>query len=412
LFWVAAMGWAHDAPPQVRVQVQLRTTPTTMRALVRIPLEAVRDVAFPEVAGGYLDVEKTAPLLPGLAKIWVADWLKVYEDGSAVAAPRVVATQISILSDRSFGVFESAEARLRAPLPENSERLFWKQVFFDVELAYAIRSAESGFAIRPDFANLGERVDTVVHFRDRTFLVAGDQEVFPLDPSWFQAAWLFVRLGFIHILEGVDHLLFLLCLVIPNRRFLALVGVATAFTAAHSLTLIASALGMTLDALWFPPLVEFVIAASIVYMALANIVGGGGHGSWMLAFGFGLVHGFGFSFALRESMQFAGSHLLTSLLSFNVGVELGQLFALCLMVPAVVGVFRYVVAERMGTIILSALIAHTGWHWMWERGEQLRKYTFSAPVINAAFLAMTLRWLMVLMLIYGAYWAIRRWRAS
>ena len=92
----------------------------------------------------------------------------------------------------------------------------------------------------------------------------------------------------------------------------------------------------------------------------------------MVAFGFGLVHGFGFSFALRETLQFAGAHLLTSLLSFNIGVELGQLLVLLALVPALDLLFRYVVAERIGTIILSALVAHTGWHWMTERWERLR----------------------------------------
>jgi hypothetical protein len=89
-----------------------------------------------------------------------------------------------------------------------------------------------------------------------------------------------------------------------------------------------------------------------------------------MAFGFGLVHGFGFSFALRESLQFAGSHLLTSLLSFNLGVELGQLAVLVVMVPALQLLFRFVVSERIGTIILSALIAHSAWHWTGERWER------------------------------------------
>src|SRR6202163_1600651 len=107
---------------------------------------------------------------------------------------------------------------------------------------------------------------------------------------------------------------------------------------------------------------------SIVYMALENIVGGATvRRRWMIAFGFGLVHGFGFSFALRETLQFAGSHLLTSLLSFNIGVELGQLLVLLLLIPALEALFRYVVAERIGTIILSALVTHTAWHWMVER---------------------------------------------
>ncbi len=410
LFVLAMMAQAHDAPAQVTVHLHVRPSGRTMQVLARIPLEAVRDVDFPVVEGRYLDVSALGPRLAGLAKIWVADPLAFYEDGVPVGAARVVATQISLESDRSFATYEQAEAHLRAPLPANSEKLFWKQVFFDVALEYPIRNTRASFHIRPGFADLGERVNTVLHFGERTFLLSGDQEVFPLDPSWFEAAWLFVRLGFFHILDGVDHLLFLLCLVIPCRQFRTLVGVVTAFTVAHSLTLLASALGMAPDVLWFPPFVELAIAASIVYLALANIVGSTGSHAWALAFGFGLVHGFGFSFALRESMQFAGSHVVAALLAFNVGVELGQLLALAVMVPVIVLLFRHVVAERMGTILLSALIAHTGWHWMWERAEQLRKCTFAMPLFNAVTLALALRWMIVLMILWGGYWLVRRWQ--
>ena len=162
--------------------------------------------------------------------------------------------------------------------------------------------------------------------RVRAFEFDGDPGLVRLDPRWYQAALRFVAAGFLHILDGTDHLLFLLCLVIPFRRFRALIPVVTAFTVAHSITLIASAYDLAPDALWFPPLIETLIAISIVYMALENIVGSSTvQRRWMIAFGFGLVHGFGFSFALRETLQFAGSHLLTSLLSFNIGVELGQI---------------------------------------------------------------------------------------
>ena len=152
--------------------------------------------------------------------------------------------------------------------------------------------------------------------------------------------------------------------------------VVTAFTVAHSITLIASAYGLVPDRLWFPPLIETLIAASIVYMALENIVGAStNRRRWMVAFGFGLVHGFGFSFALRENLQFAGSHLLTSLLAFNFGVELGQLAVLAAATSRYSNLFfRFVVDERMGTIILSALVAHTGWHWMIERFDHLRQF--------------------------------------
>ena len=379
-----------------------------MHVLARIPLEAVRDVDFPATASGYLDVARLAPSLPGLAKIWLAGAIELYEDGARTAAPRITATQLSLPSDRSFATYAEAGARLHAALPASEEKLVWKQLFFDVALEIPIHRHNADFALRPAFANLGESVQTVLHIGNRTLLLTGDQDAFPLNPTSMQAAGLFLRLGFVHIPGGVDHLLFLLCLVIQSRRFRPLLWVITAFTIAHSLTLIASALGLAPGALWFPPAVELAIALSIVFLALANIAGQGGHNSWMLAFAFGLVHGFGFSFALRESMQFAGPHLAAALLSFNIGVELGQLTALAVMAPAIGALFRYVVPERMGTIILSALGAHTGWHWMWERGEILSKYSFTAPALNAANAALALRWLMLGMAFSAIVWCLRR----
>jgi hypothetical protein len=175
------------------------------------------------------------------------------------------------------------------------------------------------------------------------------------------------------------------------------------------MTLLASAYNLAPDALWFPPLIETLIAISIVYMALENIAGGAGlQRRWMMAFGFGLVHGFGFSFALRQTMQFAGSHLLTSLLSFNVGVELGQLLVLALLVPLLGVFFRFAVAERTGTIILSALVAHTAWHWMTERAGRLSEYRFAWPLLTAGTVAAILHWLTLAVLAALVIWLARK----
>ncbi|MEI9984425.1 MAG: HupE/UreJ family protein [Aliidongia sp.] len=116
-------------------------------------------------------------------------------------------------------------------------------------------------------------------------------------------------------------------------------------------------------------MIETGIAASIVYMALENIVGADLRHRWIIAGLFGLVHGFGFSSALKDQLQFAGSHLLVSLFSFNLGIEIGQLAVLCLFIPALALLFRGAMSGRMGIIVLSALVAHTAWHWMIERGE-------------------------------------------
>jgi hypothetical protein len=98
--------------------------------------------------------------------------------------------------------------------------------------------------------------------------------------------------------------------------------------------------------------------------------------------------------------------LLTSLLSFNLGVELGQLLVLALLIPALEVLFRVIVAERMGTIILSALVAHTAWHWLVERADRLRQYQFTLPAFNAARLAIALRWLMLVIVLAGLAWLI------
>ena len=364
---------AHEIPSEVVARMLARAEGRSFQLLVRVPLNSMRDVEVPEFGPGYLDMEALSPQLPELAAQWIVPFVEIYENAARLPAPKLAATQVSLPSNRSLASFDQAVMHVSGPRPASAENLIWDQVLFDVLLEYPILSETSGFSIRPRLDHLADRVMTAMRFElpggvTRAYQFSEDPGRVPLDPSWTQAAWRFVKLGFVHILDGADHLLFLFCLVIPLRRLRPLVLIVTSFTIAHSVTLIASAVGFAPDALWFPPLVETLIAVSIVYMALENIVGTARR-RWLVALGFGLVHGFGFSFALRETLQFAGSHLVTSLLAFNVGVELGQLFVLVLLVPALAGLFRFVVAERVGTIILSALAAHHAWHWSLDRAE-------------------------------------------
>jgi HupE / UreJ protein len=446
-----ALPSAHDIPNDVTIQTFLKPEGQRLRLAVRVPLQAMRDMDYPKPRetrnADLLDLAHADATLRDAATLWVADYLDLYENGEQLAAPRVVSVRAALQSDKSFASYDEAIVHLTGPgLPEQTE-FFWSQGLLDVLFEYPIHSDQSRFSIQPRLARLGIRTLTVLRFLPpggavRGFEFFGDPGLVQLDPRWHQAALQFVKLGFLHILDGTDHLLFLLCLVIPFRRVRSLVAVVTAFTVAHSITLIASAYNFAPDALWFPPLIETLIATSIVYMALENIVfaGGGTHrtpsthsthpstssgralmmipsnhegpaGSalkrrWLVTFGFGLVHGFGFSFALRQTLQFAGSHLLTSLLSFNIGIELGQLLVLVLLIPALDLLFRYLVAERMGTIILSALVAHTAWHWMGDRWELLRRFRFEWPAIDAAFMTGALRWMMLLVVAAGLYWLV------
>ena len=89
-----------------------------------------------------------------------------------------------------------------------------------------------------------------------------------------------------------------------------------------------------------------------------------------------------------------------------MGVELGQLLMLLIFIPALELLFRFGVAERMGTIILSALVAHIAWHWMIDRGNVLRQYRFTWPVLTATFLASAVRWTMVGVILAAILWLV------
>ncbi|MGQ0733695.1 MAG: HupE/UreJ family protein [Acidobacteriota bacterium] len=413
---------AHEIPNEVTIQTFVKPAGSRLVFLVRAPLKAMREMDVPRRGAGFVDLARVDRVLHDSATLWIADFVKLYENGRQLPYPTVAATRISLPSDRSFETFERAQEHLASPpLPESTD-LMWEEGLLDVAFEFPIASDQSKFAISPGLTRLGQRVNVVLRFlppggAERAFDMHGDPGIVQLDPRWHQAALRFVEDGFFHILDGIDHLLFLLALVIPFRRVGSLVAVVTSFTIAHSVTLIASAYDMAPDALWFPPLVETLIAVSIVYMAFENIVWAARaerapgpidrltlERRWAVAFAFGLVHGFGFSFALRESLQFAGSHLLTSLLSFNVGVELGQLLVLVVLVPSLALLFRVVVAERIGAIILSGLIAHTGWHWATERWTDLMRFPW--PTFDLASLLTGVRLLLLTVAAAGLVWLL------
>jgi hypothetical protein len=372
------LAQAHEVPSDVTVRMLVRPEGDRVRVLVRAPLEAMQDITFPTVGPGYLDVPRAAPQLRDAAQLWLVDNLDLFEAERRLPLS-IVAVRASIPSDRSFAEYDTAFAHFSAaPLAAGLD-LPWQQALLDVQLEAPIESASSLFSLDARTGRLGMRVVNAVRFFgangvERVYQIEGDAGAVPLDPRWHQAMLRFLVLGFEHILGGADHLLFLLCLVVPFRRQMrALIWIVTAFTAGHSVTLMASAYGLAPSGLWFPPLVETLIALSIFYMCVENVVCVQPRTRWPIALGFGLVHGFGFSFALTNTLQFAGDHVLTSLLAFNVGIELGQLLALVLLVPALNALFRYVDA-RIGGIVIAVVVGHTAWHWLAERFAALRSF--------------------------------------
>jgi hydrogenase/urease accessory protein HupE len=194
------------------------------------------------------------------------------------------------------------------------------------------------------------------------------------EPAWRRAA-AFVRLGVEHILSGLDHLAFLLAVLLGAPSLRRVVQLVTSFTVAHSLTLAAAALGAFTVS---PRIVEPLIAASVAAVALENLwllrAGAspaarerGLRRRWLLTFAFGLVHGLGFAGAL-EALALARGDLALALVSFNVGVELGQVAVTATVVPLLALVRRSSATVARATPRLgSAALAALGVLWLAER---------------------------------------------
>jgi len=194
--------------------------------------------------------------------------------------------------------------------------------------------------------------------------LSGLQKAAPEPPPSF---WGFLRLGIAHIWTGYDHLLFLFGLLVVCRSFRSIVGIISCFTVAHSITLALA----TLNIVAIPSsVIEPMIAASIFYVGVENLVRRGAEprGRWAVTFGFGLIHGFGFASVLRElGIGSNGRGLAMPLFTFNLGVEIGQVSIALLVLPVVWQLRKNPGFVRLGVPILSALVALAGLYWFLER---------------------------------------------
>lgn len=199
----------------------------------------------------------------------------------------------------------------------------------------------------------------------------------PEDFSALQVFWNYLTLGYEHILEGLDHLLFVFALLLLVQTPRRLIGAVTAFTVAHSITLALASLGV----LTVPgPPVEAVIALSITFLALEILKQDKTAPSltqrapWIVAFGFGLLHGLGFAGALSD-IGLPDGDIPLALLAFNVGVEFGQLTfvfavlaiyaALTKIIPTVATQLRH--PRSVGMTTMGYAIGFISLYWLVQR---------------------------------------------
>lgn len=284
--------------------------------------------------------------------------LAVRADG-ARCAPTVQRLEIDAHSDGAYAVL-----RLAGDCPRAA------QVHVDYSLLFDADARHRGIA----------RLDLGGEVRGAIFSPAQSSQAFSRADA---PAWLTLRRfgadGVRHILTGWDHLLFLLALLLPvmlvregrrwtgisppRRALRDIIGLVTAFTLAHSVTLtLATLQWIALPSRW----VETAIAASVLLAAIDNLVPILPRRRWLVAFAFGLVHGLGFASVLVD-LALPPAKLAISLVGFNLGVEVGQLAAVALVVPVLFALRARRLYPRIAVGALSAVIAVLALGWLIER---------------------------------------------
>ena len=429
---LAALGRpvpAHDLPGELLITGYIKPEGERLALLLRVPLALFEGVGLPKRGPGYLDL---ASIEEGLDRsaLAVARAFVLHEDGERIAPERAL-VQVAMPSDTSFADFETARAHILAPPLPDETNVFWNQGYLDVYLDYAILSQHGSFALdiraAPGLAGL-LKLDIAFLPPDgpaRVFEVHGGHGWLELDPDRAWVAARFIDLGAARALTSIEAALLLLCLVLPFRLRQAwhLVAALCAFGLSHSLALWVISAGLLPDAPWVSPLVNMLIALSILGLALDNIVvawlGRPEAGSlrlrWLPALVLGALFGFGFAAALAPELQFAGGHVAVALFAFSLGLEVGQIALLLVAVPGLWLLLRNVTAWRIGVVLISALIAHLAWHWAEERLVALKFVRW--PELEAAWPGMLLALTLALagagaLLLLRQLWRRRRARES
>ncbi len=344
-----------------------------LRVLIRLPMAyLVADKLGPEQTDGsrtpapystnvteegtlvhYLDADALRRDPGGLARL-IGEGHVMRSGGKALVPQLGRLRAYPALKQVPFATLNEADSALDGEIyPADFEVTYVGDTIIDAEIIYRTpdglgdytieSSLNPGLPGQEDTANL-----VLVHgagdpliFRVRGLL----SEPIAVSHSLFDAVLTFVTEGVRHILEGADHVLFVVCLVLGARLIKDLLWRITGFTLGHSVTLALGFFGFVPQAAWFVPLVEIGIALSIVYAAIIAIGEKQLKSTILVTTLIGLLHGLGFSFVLREILKLDAPNIWQSLLAFNLGVEIGQVAIALVIWPSLWALTRYLPAK-------------------------------------------------------------------
>jgi hypothetical protein len=370
----SALANGGDLPPEVVLQAFAKPEDGRLRLLVRVPLVLLSSFGLPKRGVGYLDLARIDDKLKEAAAA-TGRQIELREDGAPLI-PVARQARISVLSDRSFGSYATALAHTEGPRLAADTDLFWNQGFFDTEFEYPLVSSRADISLRMNVApELGQRLKLRLEFLPvggpgRSYVLPGGSGWVALDPRWYEAAWLFMKAGFVDAF-AIDRFVFLLCMVAPFRQFRGLLAVVMVMTGLQALTLTASGEGAAPGIRWLAALFDTGLAAAVVLLAIGNLAAPSLRLRWFIGALVGALGGFGLGRLLADAGQFAGTHTLVSVVSFNVGVALGEVVSLVLALAALRLLFACVLGPLLGVIVLSAVLGHVSWHWMMDGVHEL-----------------------------------------
>lgn len=318
----------------------------------------------------------------GLGQI-AARGLKLEADGQQLR-PSVLAVRAYPIGDQpGFATLDEAKAAFSTGpvFPDNIPEIYVGDTLVDVLIDYDAGGRVTSYALSstldPNIPGQDTTANAILDYGPGGVKVFRAQglltESVTITGSHASAAWTFIVEGVHHILGGLDHVLFVLCIVIGATGLRSLVSRVTGFTLGHSVTLTAGFLGYVPTGAWFIPTVELGIALSIIYAAAVAILTEEGHPArertmFFVTFAIGMVHGLGFSFVLHEILKIDSPNLWQSLLSFNVGVEIGQLAIVLVAWPALLLLRRLnVTAWQYSRLALALACIVIAGYWTYER---------------------------------------------
>ncbi len=383
--WAVANG--SDLPPEIVLQGFVKLEDGRAHLLVRLPLLLFSNFSLPKRGPGYLDLENIEPKLKQVANA-TSHLVELSENGVTLA-PTTRDVQLSLLSDRSFASYSNALAHLQGPALPVSTDLFWNQGFFDAHFEYSLQSRPPNLWLRVNVPpEVGQRVKLQLEYLPdgetaRSYEISGDAGWVPLDPRWYEAAWLFVKAGFADAF-AIDRFVFLLCLIAPFRQFRGALTLILVLAGLQAITLTAVAEGAlaNVEVGWLPLLSNTVLATAMVLLAIANLAAPTLRRRWFIAALVGALGGFGLGRLLLNAAQFVGTHSLVAVTSFNIGLVLGEVVLLAIAFYALRLLFARVLGPLLGLIVLSAMVGHAGWHGMVDNGGELGRQVGHLPTAS------------------------------